>query len=112
VPPSLAEWAAVADVARMPDRLAARVAQFVRSSPQLEPAARRRLAETIAAEVRPFVAPLPDADADLLLHGVAAVRRDREYRALLAEDARARALLPGDAPGASAPAARQARSVS
>jgi uncharacterized RDD family membrane protein YckC len=94
VPPVLAAWAGLADVARLPDRLAARVARFVRSAPDLDPAARRRLAETLAAEVRPFVAPLPAVDADALLHGVAAVRRDREYRALMAEDARVRSLLP------------------
>lgn len=94
VPPQLSGWAGVADVARMPDRLAARVAQFVRSAPALEPAARVRLAQTLAAQVRPFVSPWPPVDADVLLHGVAAVRRDREYRALRAEDARVSALLP------------------
>ncbi|MFJ6653207.1 RDD family protein [Microbacterium sp. NPDC091313] len=94
VPTALQEWARVADVARMPDRLAARVSQFVRSAPALDPAARTRLARTLAAETRPFVAPVPPVDADVLLHGIAAVRRDREYRALRGEDARVRALLP------------------
>lgn len=94
IPPALAGWGQVADVARLPDRLAARIAQFVRSAPQLQPAARLRLAETLAAEARPFVAPLPAVDADLLLHGIAAVRRDREFRALYLEDQRVAALLP------------------
>jgi uncharacterized RDD family membrane protein YckC len=94
VPPALQSWAAVADVARMPDRLAARISQFVRSAPELDPSARARLAQTLAAQARPFVAPLPRVDDDLLLHGVAAVRRDREYRALRAEDARVAALVP------------------
>jgi uncharacterized RDD family membrane protein YckC len=94
VPPALAGWAHVADVARLPDRLAARIAQFVRSAPQLQPAARMRLAETLAAEARAFVAPLPAVDPDTFLHAVAAVRRDREYRALRLEDERVRALLP------------------
>ncbi|WP_125132609.1 RDD family protein [Microbacterium sp. 10M-3C3] len=94
VPPALTGWAATADVARMPDRVAARVAQFVRSAGGLDPAARQRIATTLAAEVRPFVSPVPAVDPDTLLHGVAAVRRDREYRALLEEDARAAALTP------------------
>jgi uncharacterized RDD family membrane protein YckC len=94
IPAALAGWAQVADVARLPDRLAARIAQFVRSAPQLQPSARLRLAESLAAEARPFVAPLPPVDPDLLLHGIAAVRRDREFRALALEDQRVAALLP------------------
>ncbi|KAA9152279.1 RDD family protein [Microbacterium lushaniae] len=94
VPPVLAGWATVADVARLPDRLAARIAQFVRAAPELDPAARLRLAETLAVQARPFVAPLPPVDADVFLHGVAAVRRDRELRALRLQDERVAALVP------------------
>ncbi len=94
VPPALEGWAAVADVARLPDRLAGRIARFIRTSPGLDPSARRRLAESLAAEARPFVAPLPPADPDVFLHAVAAVRRDREYQALRGQDARAAALTP------------------
>ena len=59
LPPMLAEWAAVADVARLPDRLARRIAQFTRSAPQLEPAARERLAASLAAEAARYVSPVP-----------------------------------------------------
>lgn len=94
VPPALAAWARVADVRRLPDRLAARIAGFVRSAPDLQPAARLRLAESLAAEARPFVAPVPAVDPDTFLHAVIAVRRDREYRALRLEDERVAALVP------------------
>jgi uncharacterized RDD family membrane protein YckC len=93
IPPVLAGWADVADVARLPDRLAARIAQFVRSAPEMQPAARERLATTLALEVRPFVAPLPAVDADTLLRGVAAVRRDRELASLRLQDERVASLL-------------------
>ncbi|MGP3535431.1 RDD family protein [Microbacterium sp. RD1] len=94
VPQPLVAWAVVADVARLPDRLAARVARFVRSAPDLEPRARDRLAETLAAEVRPFVAPVPAVGPEIFLFGVAAVRRDREYRALLSAADRVARLAP------------------
>lgn len=97
VPPTLAAWASVADVARLPDRVAARIAQFVRQAPDMQPHARVRLAETLAEQARPFVSPVPPVDPDTFLRGVAAVRRDREFRALALEDERVKALLAGTA---------------
>lgn len=95
VPPMLAGWATVADVARLPDRLARRIAQFVRQAHALEPAARARTAMTLAGEAREFVAPVPTVDPETFLLGVVAVRRDRELRALGGEDERAAALTAG-----------------
>lgn len=95
VPPALAAWAGIADVARLPDRLAARIAQFVRQAGEMQPGARERLASALAAEARPFVAPIPPVDADTLLRGIAGVRRERELQALLGENARVAALLAG-----------------
>jgi uncharacterized RDD family membrane protein YckC len=95
VPPSLAAWAGVADVDRLPDRLTARIAQFLRQAPQLQPAARIRLAASLAAEARPHVSPVPPVDPETLLQGIAAVRRDREWRALALEDERVAGLLSG-----------------
>lgn len=92
IPPALAEWARVADVAPLPDRLAARVAQFVRQAPGMQPPARLRIAAALAAQARPFVAPLPAVDDETLLRGIAAVRREREYRALVLRDERVAAL--------------------
>lgn len=98
VPPTLTAWAAVADVDRLPDRLASRIAQFLRQAPELLPEARRRLAVSLAAEVRPHVAPIPPVDPETLLLAVAAVRRDREWRALTHQNERVAALLAGSEP--------------
>lgn len=82
VPVMLQAWAEVADVARLPERLGNRIAQFLVQAPQMAPATRERLAVELAAEVTPFVSPIPQVHPALFLSGVAAVRRDREYAAL------------------------------
>ena len=92
LPPGWESWAEIADVSRLPDRLAARVAQFVRGADALEPAARARVAASLAEAVRPFVSPIPPSDDEGLVRAVSSVRRDREYRALLLENERAAAL--------------------
>ncbi|WP_298874544.1 RDD family protein [uncultured Microbacterium sp.] len=92
IPRGLESWAEVADVSRLPDRLAARMSQFVRGADALTPAARERVAISLAESVRPFVSPVPPVDAESLVRAVSAVRRDREYRALLLENERAAAL--------------------
>ncbi|MDQ0613296.1 putative RDD family membrane protein YckC [Microbacterium sp. W4I4] len=92
LPPSLAEWARVADVARLPDRLARRVSQFLSSAEQLSPAARVRIAHELAGEVGEFVSPLPQVAPEDLLRGVTALRRQREQRALVLADDRAERL--------------------
>ena len=94
IPPELATWANTVDVGRLPDRLSRRVAQFLHQAEQLSPATRVRLAESLAGEVAPFVWPLPDVPPELLLRGVASVRRDREYSAHLLERARLDRLDP------------------
>ncbi|MFG6445065.1 RDD family protein [Microbacterium sp. P07] len=95
VPDVLADWARVADVDRLPARLSSRISQFVRQAPDLLPGARARLAASLAAEVAPHVAPLPAVDAETLLRGVAAVRRDREWRALQRRNEKVASLLAG-----------------
>lgn len=92
IPRGLEAWAEVADVSRLPDRLAARMSQFVRGADALAPAARERVAVSLAEAVRPFVSPIPAVDAETLVRAVSAVRRDREYRALILENERAVAL--------------------
>jgi uncharacterized RDD family membrane protein YckC len=82
VPLALAEWAKTADVARMPDGLARRIAQFLRQSAGLTPDTRARLSQELAAEASRYVSPVPKDNAELFLAAVAAVRRDREYLAL------------------------------
>ena len=46
---------------------------------------RARLASSLAAEAAPFVSPLPHTEPELLLAAVAALRREREFRALTLE---------------------------
>ena len=94
LPESLLPWSQTVDIARLPDQLARRVAQFLRQSSHLTRPTRERLAQTLAAEATPFVSPLPDAPAELFLIGVAAVRREREYTALLLERERLARLAP------------------
>lgn len=94
-PAVLAGWTSTADVARLPDRLTRRIAQFVTHAENMEPSARARVAASLASEAAPFVSPLPHVDAETLLRGVAAVRRDRELRALTLEAQRVAALTLG-----------------
>ncbi len=104
LPAGMEGWAAIADVGRLPDRLARRIAQFVRQAHALDPAARQRLAATLTAEVQAFVAPMPDVPPEVLLLAVVAVRRDREHTALLRKQDRVSALTAGLAPGREPPA--------
>lgn len=92
LPASLAGWASVADVARLPDRLARRISQFLANPQRLSPAARASIAQELAAESRPFVSPHPAVPAEELLLGITALRRDREQRALTIADERAERL--------------------
>ena len=94
VSPYLMSWAAVADVAALPPRLARRLAEFLRHAETLTPDARARVATELAREASPFVSPLPNTDAESFLVAVAALRRDREYAALMGERARLSAVQP------------------
>lgn len=96
LPAALAGWATVADVARLPDRLARRVGQFVHHADALEPSARARVAAALAAEVAAWVSPVPQVDPELMLRGVAVLRRDRELRALSLQNERLATLTAGD----------------
>jgi uncharacterized RDD family membrane protein YckC len=94
VPAALTQWAQLADVARMPDALSRRVAQFLGQAAHLTPERRRFQAEQLASEVSRFVSPLPPVDPELFLAGVAVVRREREYAALLLERERLERVAP------------------
>lgn len=85
VPVSLTEWAAIADVGRLPDSLARRIAAFLAQAPRMLPASRDRLAASLAAEVAPYIAPAIDTSPEFLLAAVAAIRREREFTALTLE---------------------------
>jgi uncharacterized RDD family membrane protein YckC len=94
VPVELVEWASTADVARMPDALSRRIAQFLRQAGGHTASTRERLARDLAVEAALYVSPVPAADPELFLAGVAALRRDREATALRLERARLDELQP------------------
>jgi uncharacterized RDD family membrane protein YckC len=94
VPPELIDWAVIADVARLPDPTARRVASFFGNIEHLVPESRARVAASLAAEVTPYVSPLPDAAPERFLAAVVALRRQRDLAALELEDARMSTLAP------------------
>jgi uncharacterized RDD family membrane protein YckC len=94
VPAQLTAWAQTADVARMPDALSRRVAQFLSQAGQLTPDRRSYVAAQLAGEVSAYVSPLPAVPAELFLAGVAVVRREREYAALRLDQRRIEQLEP------------------
>ena len=94
VPLELAEWSTTADVARLPDVLARRIAQFLAQAPGHTTATRQRLAATLARDAAPYVSPIPDADPELFLAAVSVLRREREATALRLERARLEQLAP------------------
>jgi len=87
VPVELMEWASTADVARMPDALSRRIAQFLRQAAGHTPITRERIARDLATEAAVYVSPVPGGDPELFLAGVAALRRGREATALQLERA-------------------------
>lgn len=92
LPPPLAGWAEIADVARLPDRLARRISQFLQSAPRMVPSARDRVARDLLREAAPFVSPVPAAPPEQILVGITVLRRERERRALDLADHRAERL--------------------
>lgn len=99
VPVQLTEWAATADVARMPDALSRRIAQFLRQASGHTGSTRQRLATSLTAEAALYVSPMPALDSEnlspeLFLAAVAALRREREATGLRLEQARLAELQP------------------
>lgn len=94
VPAPLASWAMIADVTRLPDQLARRIAQFLSNTARLDPARRSWIARELAREAVAYVSPVPAADPELFLAALTVVRRDRETRALDLERRRLARLEP------------------
>lgn len=84
VPPSLREWAGLADIGRLPDALSRRVSRFLAQAPRLSPHSRTALAAGLATEVSAFVSPQPPPGTlpDDFLLAVTAARRDRDFVSL------------------------------
>lgn len=94
MPAELVEWSRTADVAKLPDALARRVAQYLSQATAMTPDSRSRLARQLANEVAVFVSPLPATGAEPFLAAVAVLRRDREFAALTLEKAGLERLAP------------------
>lgn len=94
VPPELASWSSIADVAPLPGRLAGRIAAFLSQQGGMLPAARDRLARSLLDEAADYVWPLPKAPAAEALAAIAAVRAERDRRLLAREDAIVAGLRP------------------
>ena len=94
MPTVLVSWAAIADVARMPDGLSRRIAQFLGQASQLEPTRRTAVAAGLAQEAAAYVSPVPAVAPELFLAGVTVVRRGREAEALASASRRLTALEP------------------
>ncbi|MBS1672492.1 MAG: RDD family protein [Actinobacteria bacterium] len=92
MPVGLESWATIADVARMPDRLARRISQFLDSAPQLLPAARARIAQELLAEASDYISPIPPVPPEAVLVAATVLRRERERRALALADQRVQRL--------------------
>lgn len=93
--PELEGWARTADLAPLPEGLALAVRQFLHRLPQLEPVARRRVGEDLAAAVAARVMPMPPPGThpEALLRAVLAERSRRDSLRLADERQRREALL-------------------
>jgi uncharacterized RDD family membrane protein YckC len=94
VPTPLVQWSLTADVARMPDPLTRRIAQFLSQAARLTPQARERLGGELAAETSRWVSPIPVTHPELFLAAVTVLRRDREAVALELQSERFGQLQP------------------
>jgi uncharacterized RDD family membrane protein YckC len=93
MPPALQQWAATADIGRLPDALARRMSQFLAQAPRLTPQARQALSLDLAAEASHHVSPPPPASThpEEFLHAVIAARRERDYTAMMRQRERTEA---------------------
>ena len=98
MPLQLAQWAAGADIARLPDGLAMAVRQFLMRAPLLSPQSRATLGIQLRDEVVAYVSPQPPASAhpEVVLAAVIADRRRRDTIRLQRDADLRRRLIPTD----------------
>ncbi|WP_439688708.1 RDD family protein [Curtobacterium sp. SP.BCp] len=82
MPVELGEWARVADVSSLPQRLENRLGAFFRGAADMRPDHRTATADALAAAVAGHAHPVPPVPAEVFLAGVVALRRDRDLRLL------------------------------
>lgn len=90
IPPSMQQWAHIADVGRIPNGLAVQVHGLIRNAAVMDPAALAQVSDQLAAQLMAYVTPGPPADVDSLtfLMGVMAERRNRDYAVLVSQQQR------------------------
>lgn len=86
MPPEHARWATLADVRRMPDRLARKMWQFAYQAVSIAPASRVRIAQELLQDSAPYVHPMPGGEPVSAVFAIATLRRDRERQALQNRD--------------------------
>ncbi|WP_420112836.1 RDD family protein [Pseudactinotalea sp.] len=91
MPPDLATWAELADIRRLPDELALYARLHLSRTSAMSPAFREPRARALAASLEPYVSPPPPwgTNPERFLAAVLVARRDREYRAAVAQEERA-----------------------
>jgi len=95
VPARLRDWAAAADIGRIPDAVARQATGFIRQAGRMSPLSRAGMAAAIATELTGYVAPPPPqgTSPDDFLAAVVAERRSRDLSRL--RDARRRNSVVG-----------------
>lgn len=110
MPPHLAAWAAGADIAPLPDSLAATIRQFLSRTGTFAPNVREELAHRLLAEARPYMAPAPPEGnhPEWVLMALLAERRTRDTARLAREQQLRERVVPADPLG---PAGQPSRSA-
>ncbi|MCE1180429.1 MAG: RDD family protein [Micrococcales bacterium] len=104
MPPPLAYWARTADIAPLPDALAANLRQFVARAPSFAPHVREVTGRQLLAETLTHVSPAPPAGIhpEWVLAAVLAERRTRDAARLERDRQLRERLVPPDQLGSSA----------
>jgi uncharacterized RDD family membrane protein YckC len=94
VPPSMAAWAQIADIGRLPDELAAGASRLLSTvqggGRTVDTAAVTEVSDRLAADIVTYVAPAPPTTSSVeFLSAVMAERRNREYQRLRLKQDRA-----------------------
>ncbi|WP_270886374.1 RDD family protein [Pedococcus sp. 5OH_020] len=105
MPPHLAGWASAADLAPLPDQLAAAVRQFLARAGTFTPAVREQLGQRLLEDALPYVAPSPPHGnhPENILRAMLAERRTRDLGRLEREAALRSRLLPPETADAAEP---------
>ncbi len=95
MPPPLAAWAAVADIAPIPDLMALSIRELLSRAPEIRPAPRYALASDLARQAIAYVSPRPPhgTPPEVFLEALLVERRRRDGHRLAREEALRRRLL-------------------